>query len=441
MEDIHWVSEDEGEEYKTAKCEDGTNVSFLCSAVHDFNIHKVRLSLMIKCDPDMIGSNFRRTPLHVASEIGFTEAGRLLLKYGANVNIKDSLGMTPLDVAIKLENEDLGKLLIDYGANIKDSECVRSDCYRVLSKYQENLEAKRKDELEKRNMKLQDKYSLLTFAEIKWLLQLKVKKHEDCRSEILKLKNKLETQSLKKSEWNDPIRTIDKTIDESKEKSKKTLSEIDKKIEDMRNALIGLEAERDAEIKRSQKEKENLSDKRRIHINEYLNDLDKLKDQQLKNKKMFSDLTDEIEHIESYVKRCLVIEVIEKDQELPVDFTGINLLKHIEDLESKLRCSVCEEISEAQFYICNGRGNGEYDFCGDGDDKDEKVVCGVCWSKTNDFIEESDHLSPICPRCIGYAEPEFYGGRERLLEEWKQSVKKYKQHDLYEELDFLSSLP
>ena len=50
------------------------------------------------------------------SFLGFPEAARLLLSYGAKVNEKDEDGKTPLQVATSKGHDEMMKLLLEHGA-------------------------------------------------------------------------------------------------------------------------------------------------------------------------------------------------------------------------------------------------------------------------------------------------------------------------------------
>ena len=63
-------------------------------------------------DPN-ICNNDRTTPLHEASSRGSLEAARLLLSYGAKVDVKDKKGNTPLQLA---KSDEMTKLLLEHGA-------------------------------------------------------------------------------------------------------------------------------------------------------------------------------------------------------------------------------------------------------------------------------------------------------------------------------------
>jgi ankyrin repeat protein len=60
------------------------------------------------------GSN--PTPLYQASRLGRIEIVRVLVEYGASVEVKDSEGWTPLDVASGEQRDEIIKLLLEHGA-------------------------------------------------------------------------------------------------------------------------------------------------------------------------------------------------------------------------------------------------------------------------------------------------------------------------------------
>ena len=67
-------------------------------------------------------SNVKYAPLHAASKIGDTEHVHLLINYGADVNIKDTLNCTPLHWACYWMRPEIVKILLDSDAdpNIKN---------------------------------------------------------------------------------------------------------------------------------------------------------------------------------------------------------------------------------------------------------------------------------------------------------------------------------
>ena len=62
------------------------------------------------------------TPLHYAVNKLSIDLVQLLLNHGANGNVKDHNGLTPLHYAVKVSRTDLVKLLLSHGANgnVKD---------------------------------------------------------------------------------------------------------------------------------------------------------------------------------------------------------------------------------------------------------------------------------------------------------------------------------
>ncbi len=62
----------------------------------------------------------KATPLRIAAWKGYTKLAEVLIKYGANVNMKDKDGSTPLHHAALSGHKEMAKLLIKHGA-IKDA--------------------------------------------------------------------------------------------------------------------------------------------------------------------------------------------------------------------------------------------------------------------------------------------------------------------------------
>ena len=63
--------------------------------------------------------NYGRTPLHWAAENGLTELARLLLEYGADVNVRDEDGGgdTPSELGSQMGHHEIVELLSDYDAS------------------------------------------------------------------------------------------------------------------------------------------------------------------------------------------------------------------------------------------------------------------------------------------------------------------------------------
>ena len=55
--------------------------------------------------------NDLKTPLHVACELGLSNAAKILLKYGANAYVKDSSNKTPIEYALLHNQMEVYKLI------------------------------------------------------------------------------------------------------------------------------------------------------------------------------------------------------------------------------------------------------------------------------------------------------------------------------------------
>ena len=80
---------------------------------HPFDDSKAVIQRLLEhgADPN-ICDNYHTTPLHQASSHGLLEAARLLLRYGAKVDMKDKEGKTPLQLAV---SDEMTKVLLEYG--------------------------------------------------------------------------------------------------------------------------------------------------------------------------------------------------------------------------------------------------------------------------------------------------------------------------------------
>ena len=86
------------------------------------------LELIISVDPNLnqqyVGGY---TPLLQATADGFVPAVKLLIKYGADLEIKNNLGVTPFLFAARYDNVELLRLLKESGANIHATDATGDD--------------------------------------------------------------------------------------------------------------------------------------------------------------------------------------------------------------------------------------------------------------------------------------------------------------------------
>ena len=98
---------------------DKSGCTLLCRAIFQ-DIPQVVLHILKRSDTDVnlgcLGSSAGRTPLHFAVHRK-PETVKLLLDYGADVNLTDAKGNTPLTEATVDVNPDVIRLLIEHGAD------------------------------------------------------------------------------------------------------------------------------------------------------------------------------------------------------------------------------------------------------------------------------------------------------------------------------------
>lgn len=61
-------------------------------------------------------TRFRLSPLYVACQNGHEHIVKLLLSYGANINLCTENGVSPLCIAYQQEHESIVELLLNEGA-------------------------------------------------------------------------------------------------------------------------------------------------------------------------------------------------------------------------------------------------------------------------------------------------------------------------------------
>lgn len=103
-----------------AAVSDVSNTSYRgAKPTEDPKIRAQVVKLLIQWGADIdVASDEGKTPLHSAAESGNTEAIRLLIKSGANLNVLDKDEETPLCKAIRNDHVEAVKLLLDSGANV-----------------------------------------------------------------------------------------------------------------------------------------------------------------------------------------------------------------------------------------------------------------------------------------------------------------------------------
>lgn len=99
------------------------SIEFLCGKLNA-NVHE-------SCD-----CPYHMTAIHYASKNGHVEVIEMLLKYGANVNVKDSRNKTALDVAI---NNDVAKILSYNGCVEGNKILLVSSQYLPIKKCDDDL--------------------------------------------------------------------------------------------------------------------------------------------------------------------------------------------------------------------------------------------------------------------------------------------------------------
>src|SRR5882672_5847405 len=95
----------------------------LVNAVHEGNLDEMREALKEGANPDGSIYSFYYPPLFTAADGGQSDAARLLLDNGSNVNQGDFINGTPLIVAAGKGYAEVVKVLLDRGAD----PCVHVD--------------------------------------------------------------------------------------------------------------------------------------------------------------------------------------------------------------------------------------------------------------------------------------------------------------------------
>ena len=91
--------------------------------------------MMILAKPHCFSST--RTITHAADSRGYVQLLQILLKNGANPNIRNNHGKTPLQIAAKENDSESVRLLLKYGAdpNIADKKGYKALCEADMKKF------------------------------------------------------------------------------------------------------------------------------------------------------------------------------------------------------------------------------------------------------------------------------------------------------------------
>uniref|UniRef100_A0A1I8GNS4 Non-specific serine/threonine protein kinase n=1 Tax=Macrostomum lignano TaxID=282301 RepID=A0A1I8GNS4_9PLAT len=94
---------------------------FLLKTIKHGNLRDLETALKSRTDIDRLvlptGDRMCTSPLHLASREGRTDAARVLIDFGASVNLQNSFGISPLYLASKEGHLAVVNLLIDYQAD------------------------------------------------------------------------------------------------------------------------------------------------------------------------------------------------------------------------------------------------------------------------------------------------------------------------------------
>uniref|UniRef100_A0A1B6MV79 Uncharacterized protein n=1 Tax=Graphocephala atropunctata TaxID=36148 RepID=A0A1B6MV79_9HEMI len=91
----------------------------LCRSVCHNNTDAVRKMLQSGVSPNC-HDYYKRTPLHIASCMGYADMVKLLLEYGADPNAKDSIDNTPLHLAACTNHVSVITLLLQAGTRVSE---------------------------------------------------------------------------------------------------------------------------------------------------------------------------------------------------------------------------------------------------------------------------------------------------------------------------------
>ncbi|KAH8850732.1 Acyl-CoA-binding domain-containing protein 6 [Schistosoma japonicum] len=113
------------------------------SLIKQHDLESLIRLLSVNCNEVNSLDKNEMTPLHWASDRGFSDMVSTLIKYNANINSKDSEGQTPLHYACFCGHDEVVQVLLKFGADIyaEDNEGNRAcdlydgDFHKLFSDY------------------------------------------------------------------------------------------------------------------------------------------------------------------------------------------------------------------------------------------------------------------------------------------------------------------
>ena len=93
-------------------------ILYYTAAIGD--VEKVKQLLAFADTPDVRGGQYKRTPLHEATQNNSTEAAKLLLEHGAEIKARNANNRTSLHDAAGNSSTEAAKLLLEHGAEIEE---------------------------------------------------------------------------------------------------------------------------------------------------------------------------------------------------------------------------------------------------------------------------------------------------------------------------------
>ncbi|ARE67579.1 SWPV1-014 [Shearwaterpox virus] len=102
-------------------------INVLFEAIYEKKLYVIDYLLMKNVDPNkemqLVNSVNCKTPLMLASSLGYTDIIKLLIRYGANVNKRSNfMKKTALHMAVEYGKYEAVKILLEYGADVNSMD-------------------------------------------------------------------------------------------------------------------------------------------------------------------------------------------------------------------------------------------------------------------------------------------------------------------------------